>query len=102
MLKQVMQVQTLVIACDERNATLMVAQPNKVYVYPRTSDVTTPNTHKLLTLQQACIQVMVNLVQDLHLPRDSKWLVVGAPKASNLKLNLVETLQEPVMLKVTL
>jgi len=76
-----------VIACDERNVTLIVgaSESNKVYVYSRSSD-----TGQYLHAQT--IEAPTGLYTGdgkfgtgLALSRDDKWLVVGAPQASNLK-----------------
>ena len=76
-----------VIACDERNATLMVgaSESNKVYVYQRTSDGGQYQHAQTITAPTGLYTGNGKFGTGLALSRDSKWLVVGAPQASNLK-----------------
>ena len=76
-----------VIACDERNATLMVgaSESNKVYVYQRTSDSGQYQHAQTIDAPTGLYTGDGKFGTGLALSRDSKWLVVGAPKASNLK-----------------
>ena len=76
-----------VIASDERNTTLMVgaSESNKVYVYQRTSDVGQYVHAQTIDAPTGLYTGDGKFGTGLALSRDSKWLVIGAPNASNLK-----------------
>jgi hypothetical protein len=76
-----------VIACDERNSTLVVgaSESNKVYIYNRTNDGGQYIHAQTLDAPTGIYTGDGKFGTGLALSRDSKWLVVGAPQASNVK-----------------
>ena len=94
-----------VIACDERNSTLVVgaSESNKVYIYNRTNDGGQYIHAQTLDAPTGIYTGDGKFGTGLALSRDSKWLVVGAPQASNVKTKFEETSQVlSLMLRTTL
>tara|TARA_Y100001978_G_scaffold32145_1_gene27920 strand:- start:26069 stop:39172 length:13104 start_codon:yes stop_codon:yes gene_type:complete len=76
-----------VIGADERNTTLVVGanESNKVYIFQRTNDNTTYNHAQTIDAPANLYTGDGKFGTGLDLSSDAKWLVIGAPNASNAK-----------------
>ena len=76
-----------VIGADDRNTTLVVgaSESNKVYIFQRTNDNTTYNHAQTIDAPANLYTGDGKFGTGLDISSDAKWIVIGAPNASNAK-----------------